>query len=235
MENKTSNQQNQYLQFSKHNRKMQSPAENSKTWNKLVDWYDQTFMHDLRYKSCYDRFLELLSVQNSSVLEIGCGPGNIADYMLSLRADLKWTGIDYAPAMVKRAAKNCPQAEFMVLDARELKTWRRKFDALMLGFCIPYFSPAELCDYLPAWLKRVNANGLVYLSFVEGDPSLSGTKVSSSGLACDFYYYRSETIEQALADCGAKIEYIEKILYPKSNNQIETHIIIIARSPFIKQ
>lgn len=234
MEKQSIKQQKQYLQNGKQKRIMQSAAENSKTWNKLVDWYDQTFMHDTRYQHCYDRFLELLGASESSVLEIGCGPGNIAKYMLDSNSNLKWTGIDYAPAMVERATENCPQAQFSVLDGREVKAWRNKFDALMLGFCLPYFSPAELCDVLPAWLKRVNAGGLVYLSFVEGDPARSGTHVNGNGDAIDFYYYTSETIEQALKDCSATVVFSDKIIYPKAENKTEVHSIMLARCAYTK-
>lgn len=208
---------------------MQSAAENSKTWNDLVDWYDQTFMNDTRYKNCYDFFLQLLGTGSVSVLELGCGPGNIAKYMLEVNNILNWTGIDYAPAMVLRAQQNCPNAEFIHLDAREIKTWRRKFDALMLGFCLPYFSPAELCDYLPAWIQRLNADGVVYLSFVEGDPANSGTQVNRIGQAIDFYYYSVETMKQALMDCGVSIIYEEQVPYPRPENKIEYHSILIGK------
>jgi SAM-dependent methyltransferase len=213
---------------------MQSTTQNSKTWNDLVDWYDQTFVNDLRFKSCYDFFLKMLGASSVSVLEVGCGEGSIAKYMLACNNEIKWTGINYTPAMVASAKLNYIDVEFITLDARELKTWRRKFDALMLGFGLPNFSPAELCDYLPAWMHRVNADGAVYLSFVEGDPANSGTHVDSKGNAIDFYYYSVNTIKQALKDCGVTIIYEEQMPYPNAENKFEFHTVLIGKKAISK-
>lgn len=208
---------------------MENNQRNKATWNKLADWYQSTFLNDLRYKICYDTFIEMLSDEQNTVLEIGCGPGNIAVYVGAHREQVNWTGIDYAPAMIEKAKSNFPKGDFKVADAADVQHWKTKFDALVLGFCVPYFSPESLCNLLPAWMKRLNDNGIVYLSFIEDDPKLSGTYTNSYGDTVDIYYYEEKTIREALETCGVGIANAFLIEYPRGESKIEKHRILIGR------
>ena len=122
---------------------MDSYKETNDTWNKVAILYQDKFMDLDLYNYSYDIFCGLLAKQNSKILEIGCGPGNISKYLSSKRDDLVIEGIDYSPNMIDLARKNIPAAKFQVLDVRQIEILEGKFDGIVCGFCIPYISRSE--------------------------------------------------------------------------------------------
>ena len=69
------------------------------------------------YDDTYEAFVAILPVQNASVLELGCGPGNITRHLLHLNPSLQLIATDIAPNMVSLAKVNNPSAEIMQLDS----------------------------------------------------------------------------------------------------------------------
>lgn len=59
------------------------------TWDKLASQYQDKFMNLDLYNDTYDLFCSRIVKKEASVLELGCGPGNITKYMLSKRPDFK--------------------------------------------------------------------------------------------------------------------------------------------------
>ena len=51
--------------------------ENHETWNKIAQEYEDKFLGIDLYNDSYDGFCTLIQKENASILEIGCGPGNI--------------------------------------------------------------------------------------------------------------------------------------------------------------
>ena len=74
----------------------------------------------------------------ATILEIGCGPGNITKYLLSKRPDFNIFGIDIAPNMIELSKINNPKANFAVMDSRNISTIETKYDAMVCGFCLLY-------------------------------------------------------------------------------------------------
>jgi len=118
--------------------------ETSKTWNKIAHLYVEKFMDLELYNNSYDLFCELISEENSNILDIGCGPGNITKYLQKKRPDFNILGIDYAPNMIELAKNHNPTATFQVLDAQRISSLSISFKGLMCGFCIPYLSKKEV-------------------------------------------------------------------------------------------
>jgi len=115
-----------------------SYKETHESWNKVAEAYESIFMHLDIYNSSYDDLCSFLPA-HSAVLEVGCGPGNIANYLINKRPDLHFLGTDVSDEMLKLARLNVPQTEFLNMDVRNLDQLDKKFDALIAGFCIPIF------------------------------------------------------------------------------------------------
>lgn len=102
-------------------------------WNQASAQYasaSQLFAPEAAFLSIYRNQL-----QQSSLLDLGIGAGRTTRHFAPLcRA---YTGIDYAPAMVEQARKNCPQFARRIheADARDLSRFASGvFDCVLFSF-----------------------------------------------------------------------------------------------------
>ncbi|WP_163410348.1 class I SAM-dependent methyltransferase [Flavobacterium ajazii] len=207
---------------------MDKYKETFETWNKIANLYEDKFMNLSIYDETYDFFCSLLKDQQN-VFEIGCGPGNITKYLLSKRPDLKITGIDIAPKMIELAQKNNPTADFKIIDTRKLNELNEKFDAIMCGFCLPYLSESDCSKLIKDSAQILHNNGVLYLSFVQGDPAKSSFISGSSGDRTYFYYHSLENLKTSLLENNFEIVKLFEVNYPKAEGP-EIHTIVIAKS-----
>jgi len=163
--------------------------ETKNTWNKLANLYQERFMDLNIYNESYDLFIEKLLTKNSNILEIGCGPGNISKYLLSKNPNLNILGIDYSTNMVELAKINNPNAKYNVLDCRNLETINQKFNGIICGFCLPYLTPVECEKLILDCYLLLNTKGIIYLSFVEGNPLSSTFQTNSLGNRVFFNFH----------------------------------------------
>ncbi|WP_192820673.1 trans-aconitate 2-methyltransferase [Rufibacter sp. LB8] len=198
------------------------------TWNKMADLYQEKFMDLALYNASYDFFCEDLP-QNARVLDVGCGPGNITKYLLTKRPDLQIHGIDVAPNMVQLAQVNNPSATFQVVDCRRLSSLAGSFDGIVCGFFLPYLSQAETTAFLADASARLSPNGILYLSFVEGNAADSGYKTGSNGNRVYFYYHGLEQLRSELQANALEELTLFKVDYPGPNQTSQTHTILVAK------
>lgn len=206
---------------------MDAAQETYETWNKIAGLYQEKFMDLNIYNQSYDLFCSHINKTSAEVLEIGCGPGNICKYLLRQRPGLKILGTDFAPDMIALAAKNNPGAEFKVLDARQIKSLDRKFDAIISGFCLPYLDTAEVQVLLADLKHLLKPEGVLYLSFVPGDPQQSGFQTGSNGSRVYFYYHDQQILLDLLQTNGYRVLNKLTVDYTRQSAK-ETHNIIIA-------
>jgi SAM-dependent methyltransferase len=212
---------------------MDKSDETFETWNNIASIYQDKFMEMDVYNDTYDYICNAIPKQHAKLLDIGCGPGNITKYLLSQRPDFDIFGIDIAPNMIALAKKNNPSANFAVLDSREISTLTTKFDGIICGFCLPYLSPDESKKLLEDAYSLLHENGLIYLSFVEGDPAKSDFKVGGGGRVF-FNFYNLDDLKKQFID--AKFDEIEtfKVSFKKPETETDFHTIFTARKMTVK-
>ncbi len=203
-------------------------SETHHTWNKIAHLYEEKFMDLDIYNDSYQRFCDLLPTSSASVLEIGCGPGNITKYILGLHPNLKVLATDVSENMLALAVKNNPRIEAMVLDGRQLHQIQRTFDGIVCGFVIPYLSESDLSQFIANCANLLNERGVLYLSYVEGDYEQSGFVASSTGDRSYFHFYAFNEIKRLLEQNNLTIEDKREIEYKKTDDHHEIHTIIIA-------
>lgn len=184
------------------------------------------------YNSSYDQFIGLVVKKQAKILDIGCGPGNITRYLLKMRPDFCVEGIDIAPNMVALARENNPEACFTVLDSRQIRSLSTLYDGIVCGFCLPYLSQEERLQFIEDVYDLLVHTGVLYLSFVEGDPSGSGYKTGSSGDAVYFNYHTLDSIQEQLVLVGFINPRTERVEYTRSTGETEIHTIVIAEKPW---
>ncbi len=202
--------------------------ETFETWNKIASLYQDKFMELDLYNDSYDFICNSIDKPNAKLLEIGCGPGNITKYLIAKRPDFDIFGIDIAPNMVELARKNNPTAHFAVMDSRQINNLDSTYDGIVCGFCLPYLSNTETNELIANSYNLLNENGLLYLSFVEGDPDKSDFKAGSGGRVY-FYYHKLDDITSQLNSFKFGEIKIFKVKYKISETEFDTHTILTAK------
>ncbi len=203
--------------------------ETFETWNKVAALYQDRFMDLDLYNETYDFLCNLLVKENSKILEIGCGPGNITKYLLSKKPDLSIFATDIAPNMIEIAKRNNPSASFAVIDSRHIDQIKTKFDAMVCGFCLPYLSPDDCKKLIYDMANILNENGLFYLSFEEGDTKKSGFQKSSTGYRTYFYFHSLDFLQTNFILNNFEIMKTFIIEYKKSEKETDFHTVLIVK------
>jgi SAM-dependent methyltransferase len=204
------------------------PNNESQFWSKISKIYEDKFMDQTIYDESYGEFCNQI-LPTGEILEIGCGPGNIAKKILKKRPDLKWLGTDYAQKMVDLAVINNPDARFKVLDAKKLYELNKQFDGIIAGFILPFFKKEEVEILFKNVSRLLKNEGVFYLSFVVGDHADSEFKKSNTGDKLFFRYFEREYIEEQFNQNGLKLikEYV--VEFPRGENEVEKHTILLAK------
>lgn len=208
---------------------MDKYKETFETWNKIASLYQDKFMDLDLYNDTYDFICNSILKDNAKLLEIGCGPGNITKYLLSQRPDFDIFGIDIAPNMIELAKKNNPKASFAIMDSRKINEIKTKYDGIVCGFCLPYLSETDSGKLIFDVDNLLDQNGFLYISFVEGDPSISDFQVGSNGDRSYFYYHNLDKLKAQLKANSFEVLKIFKVEYKKSETERDIHTILTAR------
>ena len=75
------------------------------------------------------RYFRFLVPEGLSVLELGCGTGDL----LSALKPSRGVGVDFSEKMVAIARKSYPDLEFQVADIEALESWGEQFDVIVLS------------------------------------------------------------------------------------------------------
>lgn len=200
------------------------------TYNKAAQAYWEKKSQVTLYNASFDTFCEMLP-QNATVFELGCGPGNVTQYLLGKRPDLTITGIDLALNMVALAKKNNPTAHYRIQDCRNIATLDQKFDAVFAAFVLPYLTKEECKKLIVDCIALLTDKGGLYLSTMEGDNSASGFETASFSPEHKVHiqYHQEDFIEGYLAQSGFELIHSIKQPCPEPDGRIFTDMIFIAK------
>jgi SAM-dependent methyltransferase len=219
--------------------------ETLRTWNGLAQMYSERFFEVTLYHDSYQAFLDRLAINKKSgeclrVLDIGCGPGILGKYLLTHTEQrglqLQLTGVDAAPNMIDIAQKLFPQCRWLVMDCRKLlhgliseeERDTLEYEGVAVGFCIPYLTGEECKALLRDCHSLLQKHGSIYVSFVPSDCDKSEYKSSKSGQRVYFHYYEEEQVRNWLGEAGFGDIACIHVDFPRPNDEIEVHSIIIA-------
>lgn len=182
------------------------------------------------YDDSYHLFCNGITTDFPAILDIGCGPANIAKYISGQIPNADISGIDYSEKMIELAKKNVPDGKFEVMDCRDINKIKKRFDAVICGFCLPYLNEKERDSFFSDVHNLLKNNGIAYFSFVEGNPEHSGYQTSGNGHRLFFNFHLLKEVKQNLKKYGFKNIQILKINYERSENETEIHTIIITKN-----
>ena len=115
-------------------------------------------------------FLKFLKSEGrETLLEIGCGPGQDAQFFQA--QGFKVLAVDNTPMMVKLTAEKGVPAQ--VLDCYDLDEITERFDAVYTVNCLLHIPKQDFDQVLRLISERLNKNGLMYLG-IWGDQNFEG-------------------------------------------------------------
>jgi len=199
-------------------------------FNKYANDYQERFMDVSLYHHSLDLFCKNITKENASVFELACGPGNITKYLLTQKPDLQITGTDLAPNMVELAQKNNPTAKFEIMDCRNLSMLNNTYDAIMCGFCLPYFTKNEAIKLLEDCGKIINNTGVIYIStMVEDENNKTGFQTGSKGDSVLMNFHSADYLKSTLTQNGFNVIHELYQDFPNSEEKRYTDLILIAK------
>ena len=184
------------------------------TYNLHADSYEKKFMDFASYTKRIKAFCDILP-PGANVLDVGCGPGNVAKQLLASNQEFKILGIDLSSEMINHARANVisPQVEFRVEDIRNMGLEGSTYDAVIASFCLPHLTNEEAEKLIQDISKVLHEGGILYLSCMEGTKSGFETTSFSSNDSIFFNYYSEEFIQKVLRKNGLKITELQRDVY----------------------
>ena len=201
----------------------------SALFDKYAKDYEDKFMNVDLYKDSLDTFCNLIHTKEPKLLDLACGPGNLAKYLLDKRPDFNLVGIDLSPNMIAAAQRNNPNGNFKVMDCRDISSISERYDAVICSFCLPYLSREEVDVLLSNISDLITAAGVIYISTMEGDYSKSGYETGSKGDLIFMHYYNEATLTTELKKNGFKSFKVSRFENTVTNGKQVVDLIIISR------
>lgn len=125
-------------------------------YEKMCEDYDGTDLYKVLYKHLKD---------NSTLLEIGCGPGND---IANLQSKYTITGSDLSDEFIRLCKNKYPQIDFLKLDAIEIDT-NEKYDCIFSNKVLHHITKPELEKSFKRQQSVIKENGLFAHTFWLGE------------------------------------------------------------------
>jgi SAM-dependent methyltransferase len=114
-------------------------AEVIKRFDRLAADRDWWIRKNSYYYEDQKRYFRFLVPPSLSVLELGCGTGDLLKALKPRRG----VGVDISPEMIRRAAEKHPDLEFRQGDMESLDPWGETFDVLILADVVGHLRDVE--------------------------------------------------------------------------------------------
>ena len=195
-------------------------------YNKNFSGYTDKFMNYGPYAMHVIGFADLLE-DDFKVLDIGCGPGNVAKQLCALKR-LEITGIDLSSEMLEIAKANVPDGIFYLQDSRKASFPPEKFDAVVLSFSLVHLDDDEMNEVLANAVKWLRSSGYLYVSFMEGkQPGFEMTSFSQQPIY--FNYFQETEITDILKKSGLDCFRSVRQDYLELDGSITTDVFLFGK------
>ena len=162
-------------------------------------------------KKLYDLFFERV-VNKGTAIEIGCGPGEIANYLKMKGLDI--IGLDISSKMIKVAKKLNPLIDYRIGDVFDLRFNDGSIAGIVAPYLIVNFKLDDISKAFSEIYRVLIDKGQLLISFHSGGQELEINDFFVKGNTIPFTYFDSDTIRDRLVDSGFKIiEYINRMPY----------------------
>ncbi|NLD57066.1 MAG: methyltransferase domain-containing protein [Methanomicrobiales archaeon] len=210
----------------------------TEAYNASAKTYAERCYHELDDKPLdrllLDRFSALVPA-GGLVCDMGCGPGEIADYLH--KKGMNVVGIDIADRMIQEAQRLNPVITFMTGDMTSLSLPEGHFTGICSFYAIVNFREEEIEKILREYHRVLKNDGILFLAFHTSETgSNAEIRVNhtddffDSKKSLDFYYLDEETIIGSLKENGFTIkEALVRHPYPEEYPTKRAYILAVKK------
>jgi SAM-dependent methyltransferase len=192
--------------------------------------YREHLIDELAAKPLDRAFLDAFAEGcRGTVLDVGCGPGQIARYLASRGATVE--GVDLSPQMIEEARASHPEIAFRVGDMFALPYDAHAIAGIAAFYAIVHLRSDELDAPFRDFARVLVPGGLVALSFHVGADIVHVDELFGAPTSLDFVQHRPEAVIDALARAGFTVEArLDRAPYPGIEYPSQ-RTYLLARSP----
>lgn len=136
--------------------------EMEKTYDGIAYKYLNEAKNDWNDKRYVDRFISYLP-SNSSILDIGCGTGELLEYFSSL--GFKTTGIDISQKMVDISKKRVVNSLVLKMSLYDIFKIHECYDAVVATFLFVHIPKEKICDVIKSINDKLKKGGIFFTVF----------------------------------------------------------------------
>ena len=167
--------------------------------------YREHLLDELAGKPLDRAFLDAFAEScRGTLLDVGCGPGQIARYLASRGATVE--GVDLSPAMIEEAKSSHPGIPFRVGDMFSLPYEPGTIGGIAAFYAIVHLRSDELVTPFRDFARVLVPGGLVALSFHVGVEIEHVDELFGAPTSLDFVYHQPEPVIAALVEAGFTLE-----------------------------
>lgn len=177
-----------------------------KTFNDAAVKYHQKYADVSPYHDGLDFFIGSLDGDRLSILDLACGPGNVAAYLMTQNTNIVYHGLDLSVAMVDLASRYVAKATFEVADARSLANISGPYNGVVCSFLLPYLQDQEVEQLIADVKSRIVSGGSIYIStMVRLDEDYGGKETKKM----ETTVHTVSRVREILEDHGFSCDYAE--------------------------
>ncbi|MBN1411299.1 MAG: class I SAM-dependent methyltransferase [Spirochaetales bacterium] len=201
-------------------------------YSRIARTYKNLFINELQKKpldrKLYDLFFEK-TVNKGKVLEIGCGPGEISNYLWMKGLDI--TGIDSSPEMIKAAKAYNGEIDFQTGNVFDLVFPDESIMGVVAPYLIVNFDVAEVREAFSEINRVLNRDGIFLVNFhIGNDETVVYEDFIEKGNRISYTFFKVETIKKLLVESGFELtetvtkepydgeETVRAFIFSKKNN-----------------
>ncbi|MFA6797172.1 MAG: class I SAM-dependent methyltransferase [Candidatus Paceibacterota bacterium] len=176
---------------------------NTQTYNTGAEGLSKKFNQIGLRSEDIDRAFSLFKSKNLKVIEVGCGNGRDAKYILKHIKD--YTGIDISKEMIKLSKRYLPKADFIIGDIEKVKI-PSGLDIVFAFASFLHLDKKSFEKILSKIYNKINKDGVIYISLKYNKTYKEKIKEDEFGKRF-FYYYSIKDIQELSNKTGYKIIY----------------------------
>jgi len=160
------------------------------SYSQIAQEYANQIYHELDHKPLDRLFLDQLATLVNGlgpICDMGCGPGQIARYLVDHGAEA--LGVDLAPGMVDIACKLNPDLEFFQGDMLHLNFPSASWGGIAAFYSIIHIPTEEVVNALAEMKRLLKSAGVLLLAFHIGDETLHLDEWRSQQIYLDYFYH----------------------------------------------